>query len=223
MNIVAFSSGSFIALFSLEAFTPLEGLNERRTVDAIRERYRFANIPDMRSSRAELEQSGIVFEQGVHETKVGQVAINKLSIHNDGVVVRSNKTEYAEAFFNDVISWLIEEHGCRQVRMKSLYVSEIVVDFEKPLSNLIEKYKEVARLIVSNVDESRGVGAMAINALSFEFVANDSLAIAKFLIERRVGTNVEDERYFCSAPLTTERHVDVLRNIESLFSDTMRG
>ena len=196
MNIVAFSSGSFIVLFPLEAFTPLSGLNERRTVDAIRERYKFVSSPDMSSSRAELEQTGIVFERGVHETAAGQVAINRLSVHNDGVVVRSNRTEHAEAFFNDVTSWLIEEHECRQVRQKSLYVSEIVVDFEAPVANMINNSKEIINLLLSHVDKSKEVKAAAFSALSFEFVTNDSMALAKFLIERRVGTTVEDERYF---------------------------
>ena len=218
MNIVAFSSGSFIVLFPLEAFTPVSGLNERRTVDAIRERYKFVSSPDMSSSRAELEQTGIVFERGVHETAAGQVAINRLSVHNDGVVVRSNRTEHAEAFFNDVTSWLIEEHECRQVRQKPLYVSEIVVDFEAPVANMINNSKEIVNLLLSHVDKRREVKAAAFSALSFEFATKDSMAAAKFLIERRVGTTVDDERYFCSAPLTTERHLEVLQEIERLFS-----
>ena len=218
MNIVAFSSGSFIVLFPLEAFTPLSGLNERRTVDAIRERYKFVSSPDMSSSRAELEQTGIVFERGVHETAAGQVAINRLSVHNDGVVVRSNRTEHAEAFFNDVTSWLIKEHECRQVRQKPLYVSEIVVDFEAPVANMINNSKEIVNLLLSHVDKRREVKAAAFSALSFEFSTKDSMAAAKFLIERRVGTTVDDERYFCSAPLTTERHLEVLQEIERLFS-----
>lgn len=218
MNIVAFSSGSFIALFPLEAFAPLGGLNERRTVDAIRERYKFANSPNMSSSRAELERSGIVFEWGVHETAAGQATINKLSVHNDGVVVRSNKTEYAEAFFNDITGWLVQEHGCRTVQIRPLYVSEIVVDFEAPMTNMIDKYREVVNLLLSRVDGNQGVKIAALNAISFEFSTTNSLAIAKFLIERRVGTTVEDERYFCSAPLTTERHLEVLQEIERLFS-----
>ena len=217
MNIVAFSSGSFIALFPLEAFTPLGGLNERRTVDAIRERYKFVSFPNMSAPRAELEQTGIVFEWGVYETAAGQISINKLSVHNDGIVVRPNKTQHAEAFFNDATSWLIEEHGCRQARIKPLYVSEIVVDFDVPVANMIDNYGEIANLLVSHVDKNRGVKAAAVNALSFEFLTNDSMTTAKFVIERRVGTSVEDERYFCSAPLTTEHHLEVLQEIERLL------
>ena len=217
MNIVAFSSGSFIALFPLEAFTPLGGLNERRAVDDIRERYKFVSSPNLSSSRAELEQTGIVFERGVHETAAGQVTINRLSLHNDGVVVRSNKTEHAEEFFNDVTSWLVEEHGCRQVRINPLYVSEIVIDFEAPVSNMIDNYTEIANLLLSHIEKSRGVKVAVFGALSFEFVTNDSMETPKFIIERRVGTTVGDERYFCSAPLTTERHLEVLQEIERLI------
>ena len=218
MNIVAFLSGSFIALFPLEAFSPLGGLNQLRTVDAIRERYKFSSPPSMSPSGVELESNGIVFERGVHETASGQVAINRLSVHNDGVVVRSNKTEHAETFFNDVTSWLIEEHGCRQVRKKPLYLSEIVVDFEAPVANMIHSYEEIINLLLSSIGKSREVKTAAFNALSFELATNDSMASAKFLIERRVGTTVEDERYFCSAPLTTEGHLELLKELERLFS-----
>ena len=218
MNIVAFSSGSFIALFPLEAFAPLGGLNERRTVDAVRERYKFVNSPDMSSSRAELERTGIVFERGIHDTAAGQATINRLSVHNDGIVVQSNKTEHAEAFFNDIAAWLVGEHGFRQVRIKPLYLSEIVVDFETPVANIINSYEEIVKLLLSHVDENRVVKTAAFGALSFEFAANDSMAAAKFLIERRVGTTVEEERYFCSAPLTTEHHLQVIQEMERLFS-----
>ena len=217
------SRGGFIVLFPLEAFTPLTGgLNAwRRTVDAIR-----ATILNLSALGRRhvlhlaqwLEQTGIVFERGVHETAAGQVAINRLSVHNDGVVVRSNRTEHAEAFFNDVTSWLIEEHECRQVQQKPLYVSEIVVDFEAPVANMINNSKEIVNLLLSHVDKRREVKAAAFSALSFEFATKDSMAAAKFLIERRVGTTVDDERYFCSAPLTTERHLEVLQEIERLFS-----
>ena len=204
MNIVAFSTGSFIALFPLEAFTPLGGLNERRTVDAMRERYSFISSPSMSSTREELNQTGIVFEEGIYDSAAGQVKINRLSVHDDGVVVRSNKTEHAEAFFNDFTSWLIEEYGCREIRKEHLYLSELVVDFGVPMSNVINNYNEITNLLLLHMDISREVKAAAFNALSIEFVTNNSMALAKFLIERRVGTTVEDERYFCSAPLTTK-------------------
>ena len=216
MNVVAFSSGSLASLFPLEAFIPLGGLNERQVIDATSQRYHFSRTPNLSVSPAELEQTGIVFELGFLETEVEEVTIDRLSIYNDGMVVRANKTEHAETFFNDVTEWLIKDYGCRQVRRKPQYISEIVVDFERPAANVLNNYEKIANILLSNVNENREATAVAFNAFSIEFVTK-SAAMPKFVIERREGTSVENERYFCSAPLTTERHLQVLEEIERLF------
>ena len=218
MDVVAFSSGSLVSLFPLEAFIPLGGLNEQKVIDATSQRYHFSKTPNLSVSRAELEQTGIVFELGFLETEVEEVTIDRLSIYNDGMVVRANKTEHAETFFNDVAEWLIKDYGCRQVRRKPHYVSEIVVDFERPAANVLNNYEKIANILLSNVNENREATAVAFNAFSIEFVTKSkSAAMPKFVIERREGTSVENERYFCSAPLTTERHLQVLEEIERLF------
>ena len=149
-------------------------------------------------------------------SKDGEVTIHNLSIHNDGVVVRTNKTEYAEAFFDDLTSWLIHEYGCRKVPTQSRYLSEIVVEFDKSIANALNSYNELTGLILSSVTENREAAAAALNSLSIEFVGGAD-AIPKFVIERREGTTVEDKRYFCSAPLTTEQHLTVLEAIERLL------
>ena len=215
MKIVTFSAGNLAALFPVEAFAPVSGLNEREMLGAIRERYDFGTAPSM-SSRAEIQQTGLVFDLGFFGAENGEVTIHNLSIHNDGVVVRTNKTEYAEAFFDDLISWLIHEYGCRRVPTQSRYLSEIVVDFDQPIANALNNSNELTSLILSSVAEYREAKAAALTSFSVEFVSG-AAAIPKFIIERREGTTVEDKRYFCSAPLTTEQHLRVLQSIERLL------
>ena len=215
MKVVAFEAGHLNSLFPVEAFAPLSGLNERQLIGAIGQRYSFGSSPNM-SSRAEVQRTGLVFEFGFFATEVGEVTIH-LSIHNDGVVVRANKTEHAEAFLEDMTRWLVSDCGCRKVQTKSFYLSEIVVDFEKPISNALGNYDKWADLLLSTVSENREARAVAFNSLSMEFVTSAGV-IPRFFIERRIGTTVQDERYFCSAPLTTERHVAVLEEMEHLFS-----
>lgn len=215
MKIVTFSAGNLAALFRVEAFAPVSGLNEREMLGAIRERYNFGTAPNM-SSRAEIQQTGLVFDLGFFNAKDGEITIHNLSIHNDGVVVRTNRTEYAEAFFDDLTTWLIHEYSCRRVPTQSRYLSEIVVEFEQPIANALNNYNELTSLILSSVTENREAAAAALNSLSIEFVSGAD-AIPKFVIERREGTTIEDKRYFCSAPLTTEQHLKVLEAIERLL------
>jgi hypothetical protein len=42
---------------------------------------------------------------------------------------------------------------------------------------------------------------------------------ADFLIERRVGSPYEANRYFCSAPMHTNDHTRVLEEIEAVARD----
>lgn len=54
MKVVAFSKSQFAALFPLEAFVPVGGLNERQMLDAIGDRYDFQvppNLPDLAENR----------------------------------------------------------------------------------------------------------------------------------------------------------------------------
>ena len=216
MKSIAYSSGTLISLFRLEAFSPIGGLNERQIIGAIAERYNFGISPNV-SSREELERNGLVYELGFFETELGEATVHRLSIHNDGVIVRANRTEHAEAFFDDLINWLVEGYGCREISKKPLYLSEIVVEFEKPARHMIVKFDKLADLILSKVDEHSELTAAAFCGLTIEFESK-STSKPKFIIERREGTSIEDEYYFCSAPLTTERHLQVLEEMERLFS-----
>lgn len=58
---------------------------------------------------------------------------------------------------------------------------------------------------------------MNLARIDFEYdkVAEKSaLVVPKFIIERRQGISFERERYFCSAPMRTRDHVDILEKIE---------
>ena len=215
MKIIAFSSATLVSLFPLEAFTPLGGINERHTIVAIGQRYNFGTKPNL-ASRAEVEKTGLVFESGFFATEMGEVIIHRLAIHNDGVVVRTNKTEQASAFFDDLTNWLVEHHRFRKITYAPHYLSEVVIDFESPASNMLANYDKISDIIFSNVSEDRGAIGATFGGLIIDFITK-SVAMPKFIIERREGSAVEDERYFCSAPLTTDRHLQVLEEIERLF------
>ena len=215
MKIISFNSGTVLSLFQLEAFTPLGWMNEREIIAAIGQRYSFGTIPTM-STYEELEQ-GLVFELGFFATQEGEFTIHRLAIFNDGIVIRTSKTEYSEAILENLANWLISDYGFRKLTPQSLYLSEVVVEFEKPAVNMFAKYDRIIDIIFSNMTAHKEASAAAFNSLSIEFVSK-SQSIAKFMIERRVGTSVNDECYFCSAPLTTEGHLRALEEIEHLFS-----
>ena len=214
LKIVTFSSGTLLALFPLEAFTPLGMINERDIIAAIAQRYNFGTTPNL-SSYTEIEK-GLAYELGFFATEWGEVTIHRLSVHNDGAVVRTSKTEYSKAVFDDLTTWLIANYGCRKIKPQSLFLSEIVVEFEKPIANIFAKYDRIVEIILSNVNAHQEASAAAFNTLSIEF-ASKSPSVPKFIIERRQDTPLDAEYFFCSAPLTTEGHLQALEEIERLF------
>ena len=183
MKIIAFSSATLVSLFPLEAFTPLGGINERHIIDAIGQRYNFSTSPNL-SSRAEVKKTGLVFEWGFFTTETGEVTIDRLAIHNDGVVVRAYKTEQARAFFDDLTNWLVEQHKCRKITHTPHYLSEVVVDFDRPASNILANYDKIIDIIISNVSENREVSGATFGALTIDFLPKSVAVTPKFMIER---------------------------------------
>lgn len=217
MKVVTYTSASLIALFPLAEFAPLISLNERKLNKSIGDRYSFGVIPDAAPSQAELAENGLVYESGVHETPEGDVTIARVSAHHDGVVIRASTTQQADAFFDDLQEWLIREWGFRRVPITPLYLSDIVVDFDKPMSNMINKFDEMINIISRNMNKNRQVKSINFQELSVGFETAEGFT-PKFSIEHRVGSKPEDGKFFCTAPMETDKHVEALTQIEQLLS-----
>lgn len=216
MRIISFSAGSVVALFPLEAFVPLTGPNERGLLEDIDKRYHFGVKPNLSISRDELEKTGLIFDNGTYQTSSGVITIARFSVHNDGIVVRAPKTDDAESFFSDVKEWLINECGFRSVNEKRLYLSEIVVEFEKRLDNALKDFETISKIVTDAIDPIRGVVSSSFYGFSLQFETNSGNT-PRFSMERRIGSEVERECYYCSAPLTTQKHLKVLEELEAFL------
>ena len=214
MKVVTFSSGTLVSAFPLGAFTPLGMVNECEIVAAIGQRHGFGTTPEV-SSYAELE-SGLAYELGFLATEWGEISVHRLAVCNDGVVIRTNETGYSEALFDDLTKWLVASYGCRETEFQSFFLSEMVVEFEKPAANVFAKYNKIVDIILPKVNVHRDASAAAFNTLSIEFVSK-SPSVPKFIIERHAGTPVDGECYFCSAPLAMDHHLEVLQEIKRLL------
>ncbi len=139
----------------------------------------------------------------------------------DGDVVMTITTEQADLVLKDLIRLLDETLGYRLRSSKKTqdYVSNIVVEFDRGLEEYIEKLANMACAI----NEARpGMEAFNIKRLTFgteDSQARDTLTAIQttdFIIERRVGRPFEENRYFCSAPMTTRDHIRTLERIEAI-------
>lgn len=218
MNIVAYHSATLVELLSLEAFAPLGAINERQLLAEIRERYSFMRQPDLTLPKAEIESNGLIFESGIYNGHDSIMNISRLAIHKDGIVANASTTDEAEEFFEDLREWLLRSWNFREVPSISLFGSEIIVDFEKPLSNLLKDFKAISSAINQGLSGSQeNLGEVSFRHLAFEFKSHSGQA-PKFMMERRLDSPVDQERFFCSAPMRTKLHLQTLSNIEGMLS-----
>ena len=220
MRIISFESARVTRLFPLEEFTPAAGANSPSILSLLAQRYGFSIVPTI-TTREDLTKNGLLFGMG-HFQYAGQpLVVTDFAIYTDGLAAVAQKSEWAEAFLDDVISWVKTEFGFREISssIRQLYNSSVVVDFENSPSGLVRQFKQIADFISDRtVTIARDRKQMNFARLDFEIdkrtLAAGQVAISRFILERRAGVGFEQERYFSSAPMTTDDHIQTLEEIE---------
>lgn len=223
MKFVSCDAARATVLFPIEEILPLDGFDSSSLFDAIAARYEFSLGPDLAIPREE-RASIARFESGcVAVGEDGKVDVYEFSIFADGFVVGSSRTEHAVAFVADLMEWLCKEHGFRQPSTvpETILSSQLVVEFEKPLSGLIKLHDKIGREISDAVGNVFGAPVpMQVARIDFGF---DSIGlkaahqIPSFYLERRAGAPYSSERYFSLAPMSTVKHLETLEAIEKLI------
>jgi hypothetical protein len=220
MKVVAYDTARVTVLFPFEEVAPMAGASARAVVDAVANRYSFAKLPDFGLPKTEIDKSGIRFETGVLETNAGPINIIDFTVFGDGVVIGAKTTEDGELFWSDAFNWLRAEHGFRNFNTPPdlRFLSQIVVEFERPLAKLMANYAEisssVSKVISKIYDEEIPMGFARFDLEFDKIGSKSSLVVPKFIIERRVLIPFERERYICGAPMRTLDHIAILEEIE---------
>lgn len=174
-----------------------------------------------------MDKNGLVFGLGHFQIGSETVGISDFIVYNDGIVAMAQKTEWAEAFLADLFNWVKENFGFRDlsVGIRKMYASTLVADFDSPLSGLVSNYEALSGIITSRtMTIMRDRKPMQFSRLDFEIdrrtLDSGQLALPKFVLERRVGIEFEQERWLSVAPMQTTQHVEVLAEIEVLAATT---
>jgi hypothetical protein len=221
VKIVKFDSARATWLFPLEEFTPAAGANSVTIVSLIAARYNFSIIPKI-TTREDVAKNGLQFGMGSFEDDGQRFVVTDFIVYNDGIVAVSEKTDWAEKFLENIFQWVIAEFGFRvpSSRIRKLYSSTVVVDFETKLSQLFVSYEKIAELISSRaVMIMPDRKPMHFSRMDFEVdkaALEGQAALPKFILERRGGVKFSQERFFSVAPMHTTDHIEVLTEIEKL-------
>lgn len=220
MKIVSYESARVTILFPFEEIVPLGGVDGPTIFANLIEKYDFKIGPDPKRSKEEIDRNGLKFERGRFDFNGNLVNIQELTAYSDGLVVTANTTERAEAFAEQVLSWLRAEKGFREFlsEPRRLFLSLIVVEFDGKLDTLLPAFERISNSISKHLTPIYGLkNPVDLARIDFEFdrlTENTSQAVPRFTIERRPGVPFSRERYFSGAPMRTQHHIDVLKSIE---------
>jgi hypothetical protein len=170
--------------------------------------------------QSEVTKNGIKFENGSFDLNGKISNISEFTIYTDGVVITSPTTEQSEIFWDDISSWMITENGFRSFAEIPVrrFVSQLVVDFNKPLERLIKPFQELAQIISERLgpiyEQKIPLGFSRIDLEYDKISDKSSVIVPKFIIERRQNVPFNKERYYCSAPVRTNEHIAILEKIE---------
>lgn len=219
MKIITFESARATWLFPLEEFTPVDGADAKNVLGKIAAKYGFSHTPTV-TTKEDFAKAGLQFGMGKFEIEGRSVTISDFFIYTDGLAAVSNRTEWAERFLLDIVKWTRADFGFREPPFKNLYSSNVVIEFEHPLSRLLSEYEILSELITSRTKTIMPIlKPMQFSRLDFEvdkLTLEGQIASPKFVIERRAGAGFERERYYSAAPMSTTDHLEVLGKIEKL-------
>ncbi len=164
------------------------------------------------------------FEIGNHV-----IGINNLAIVPDFSFIKLDvvNTEDGDAIGDDIVNFLEEKFGFRNTKSKVFrnYGSSVLLQFDRPLETMIKAISKIQALVSPKMRESQRVNEDArIERLSFrcdpqQIPAHKSNFMDAFTIERRVGVDYSEDRYFSGAPMKTQDHINTLLEIEKAVLD----
>ena len=176
--------------------------------------------------------STLVFQNGRIALQEGGpiAAVHGLTSSPDGVLVNCRNTNIADAALDLLVEVLDGRFGARYGRVagKRLRLSSLSVRFDKGLSDNIRALAMMSDIVSRAIDRSTRDSRFIerpflIKKLSFgeepgEVQAQnpfEQIERSDFTIDARVQHDLKENTFFCSAPLSTEAHLETLAKIEA--------
>ena len=210
MKLLSVSTARSLWFVQVDDLNP-RGLDLLPILAAIQARYRFQVYPT-KPEDIYTPSDGIKFSKGSFRLDDGQqVEIAKATLYNDGILADTrHSTTVADLFINDLLTFLSQ--SCRltfepQMVQRKVYLSELVVSTDADLETLNKGFCEFSALLADANGEGR-----EFKAISVKFgtdPASPGIAL-QFSFERRALRPFNENRYFSTAPVGTDKHLELL-------------
>jgi hypothetical protein len=214
MKLLTVNVARSIWLFNTGDLNP-RGLDLRPVLEGVRARYRFEKFispDDLLSTEKHPEFGNGAFTFGDGQ----QIAIPKLTLYNDGLVVEvRHSTEAGDAFLNDLVSFVISEFRLTAdpiENVKKLYLSELEVTGSAALDAFNEKIQKFSGLIAE-------ASKRDFHTFGFKIGTDPALhgVPVMFAFERKAGAPFAQNRYWSQAPFSTKHHLELLDRLEKIL------
>ncbi|MGA2599475.1 MAG: hypothetical protein ABSH09_21080 [Bryobacteraceae bacterium] len=181
---------------------------------ALLEEYKFKRYP---KPGDDLSQ-GMKFSGGEFVKKDGTVLTVSITLFNDAIAADTySSTTDSDNFLGVILGGLPDlgfSYDRAMVRRKA-YTSQLNVVSSNPLSAINPKLIDLAKRIASGVG---GVSLFEFSAIEFWPDQTKTYKPASFSFQKRTGDAPSDNRYWSQAPLPTDKHLELLDELEAILS-----
>jgi hypothetical protein len=204
-------------LFSTDDLNP-RGLDLVPIVMGIRDRYSFQKHPT-KAEEVYPASGGIEFGRGAFKLPTGdQIEVVSLVFFSDGIVAETrHSTTASDQVLEDVLSFATDTFRLSfdpTMVARKTYSSELVFATDIHLDRVNARLKRFAALLAKTAGEAFHFELGSLRFLSAPVSNGIQL---QFTFERRFGTEFDQNRYYSQAPFTTEKHLELLQELEELL------
>ena len=208
-------------LFDLADLNPKGKSLFPEIIEWLKDTYNFKETPDPAMLPTAENRNGLPFKRGEYQAREEVFVDVEVTLFNDGLVANSSSsTEDTDKFLENLTSTAATEFSLTfdpQIVRRRLYMSELNVRLDNPLSNLnprltqfAEKLSSMTRSVITSDFEIAGFSLMS-------DVTNAVYKVPGFAIERKLNAPFNENRFYTKAPLQTEEHISMLKELEAIL------
>lgn len=210
MKLIGTETGRILQLFRPEEIRPLAGAYLPAVLQAIKSRYEFATpLPDPSTIN---QPTGAKFSSGHFMASGVDIGIIELSVYNDGVIVTCSNTDLADVIADDMSNMMVSQFQFRpqSTERQRTYTSIVIAELELSHPNALGVLDAIADRASEALNEQYGWDHIVAHH-RLEWRADPlrvpHLRNTQFAIERRGNAAYDEQRYWCTAPLPTAKHL----------------